>query len=158
MKRTWDSNRIINIFHRDITETLHSWFYESNSWLTHLLSVTKNRSNTLPSGVVVTFTFWMVSSSSESTFVTSTTIHKHNQQRQLEQTKHTKHDFKRHCFNYRVTTPFDQGNRISTDRQEKIWKAVGRDKRRLNKEDIFPEVVLWGSDKRNSSEATGTVE
>jgi len=57
-------------------------------------------------------------------------------------TNHTKHDFKRQYFHYRVTIPFDQGNRTSTDRQEKIWKAAGGDKRRPNKAGKFPEVVL----------------
>lgn len=43
----------------------------------NLVSVTKNRSTTLPSGVVDTFTFFMVSSSSKRTSVTSVTNHNH---------------------------------------------------------------------------------
>lgn len=57
---------------------------------------------------------------------------------------------------YRVTTPFDQGNRTSIGKQEKMSQAAGRDRMKLNMVDKLPEGGLSG--KNNSWEATECVE
>lgn len=95
-----------------------------------MLSVMKKRSMTRSSGVVETFTRWIVSSSSERSWVTSekkkkektnkhTHAHKFNHNSKygikLQNAK-----FRKPCL-YHVTSPSDQGKIPSTGRLVKGW-------------------------------------